>query len=410
MTAAGRTAPPLQGPAPFTRWPAVLAVGLGALVFALNVAAIVVMVLAHYSITELVRLCALLPTVAIGTLVAVRRPRNPMGWLMLAAGFCFSTQALGTGYAILDYHLHHGALPLGRVAIAFQPGWALGMVFIAGLLWLFPDGHLPSGRWRRVGGLLFGSGILWALVLYASWVAAAVGPGLHVDADGYPSVIDNPPASQPLWLLWVIIQNIGFFALILSWLVWLAVQIPKYRRSRGDRRLQLKWLYSGAALFVITFGVGLLEVTGPVVSGILAFGVAALPITLGIGILKFRLYEIDRVISRTVSYALVTGLIVGVYIGVVTLTTDVLDFSSSVAVAASTLIAAVLFNPLRRRAQRLVDKRFNRARYDAEAVVAAFAERMRASADVPRVQHELAETVDQAFEPAHVSVWVAGTR
>ena len=153
------------------------AIVLGTLVFAVNVAAIVVMVLAHYSITELVRLSALLPTVAIGTLVAVRRPRNPMGWLMLGAGFFFTTQALGTGYAILDYHLHHGSLPLGRVAIAFQPGWAMGMVFIAGLLWLFPDGDLPSGRWRRVGGLLFASGIVWALVMYAPSVAVAVSPG-----------------------------------------------------------------------------------------------------------------------------------------------------------------------------------------------------------------------------------------
>jgi hypothetical protein len=382
------------------------AIVLGALVFAFNVAAIVVMALAHYSIAELVRLSALMPTVAIGTLVAVRRPRNPMGWLMLGAGFSFTTQALGTGYAILDYHLHHGSLPLGRVAIAFQPGWAMGMVFIAGLLWLFPDGDLPSGRWRRVGGLLFAGGIAWALAMYVPSVAVAVSPGLRVDADGTPSVIANPPVSQPLWLLWIIIQNVGFIALILSWLVWLAVQIPKYRRSRGDRRLQLKWLYAGAAVFVVTFAIGILQVTGPVVTDVLAFGIAALPISLGIGILKFRLYEIDRVISRTVSYTLVTGLIAGVYIGVVLLTTDVFRFSSSVAVAASTLVAAVLFNPLRRWAQRLVDKRFNRARYDAEATVAAFADAMRSSADLPGVQRELVATVNQAFEPVHVSVWV----
>lgn len=313
---------------------------------------------------------------------------------------------LGTGYAILDYHLHDGALPLGRVAIAFQPGWAMGMVFIAGLLWLFPDGYLPTGRWRRAGGLLFVSGILWALVMYAPSVAVAVSPGLRVDADGTPSVIANPPVSQPLWLLWIIVQNVGFIALILSWLVWLAVQIPKYRRSRGDRRLQLKWLYAGATVFVITFAVSLFQVTGPVLTGVLAFGIAALPISLGIGILKFRLYEIDRVISRTVSYTLVTGLIVGVYIGVVLLTTDVFRFSSSVGVAASTLVAAVLFNPLRRWAQRLVDERFNRARYDAEATVAAFADAMRSSADLPGVQRELVATVNQAFEPVQVSVWV----
>jgi len=383
-----------------------VAIALGTLVFALNAAGIVAMALAHYSITELVRLGGLLPTVAIGTLVAVRRPRNPMGWLMLGAGFCFATSAVGTGYAIVDYHLHHGALPLGRVAIAFQPGWSMGMVFIAGLLWLFPEGHLPSGRWRRVGGLLFASGIVWALVMYASWVAVAVGSGLRVEADGSPSVIDHPPTSQPLWVLWIIIQNIGFIALVLSWLIWLVVQIPKYRRSSGDRRLQLKWLYAGAGVFVITFGAGLLEITGPVVSAVLAFGIAALPITLGIGIFKFRLYEIDRIISRTVSYALVTGLVVGIYAGVVLLTIDVLRFSSSVGVAASTLVAAVLFNPLRRRAQRLVDKRFNRARYDAEAMIAAFADRMRAATDLPGVQGELVGTVNRAFEPTHASVWV----
>jgi hypothetical protein len=279
----------------------------------------------------------------------------------------------------------------------------MGMVLVAGLLWLFPDGHVPSGRWRRVGALLFLSGVLWGALMYGQWAVAAAGRSVGVAADGTPDVIQNPPASM---IPWLIIENIGFFALLASWVTWLAVQIPKYRRSRGDRRLQLKWLYSGAAVFVIFFGVGVLDVTGPVVSDILAFGIAALPIALGVGILKFRLYEIDRVISRTVSYTLVTGLVVGVYIGVVLLTTHVLGFSSSVGVAASTLVAAVLFTPLRRRVQRIVDKRFNRARYDAEATVAAFADKVRASADLPEVQRELVATASQAFEPTHVSVWV----
>jgi hypothetical protein len=379
------------------------AIALGALVFACNVAALGLMAEASYATAELVRLAGLLPTVAVGTLVAVRRPRNPMGWLMLGCGFFFSTQAVGTAYAIVDYRLHHGTLPLGRLALVLQPGWAMGMVFVAGLLWLFPDGHLPSGRWRRVGGLLFGSGVVFGLLMYGQFISVAVRRVGAVDANGTPALIDHPDSSM---LIWVVIENVGFIALLLSWLVWLVLQIPKYRRSTGDRRLQLKWLYSGAAIFIVCLGIGVLESTGPIVSDVLAVGVAALPIALGVGILKFRLYEIDRIISRTVSYALVTGLIVGVYVGVVTLTTDVLDFSSSVGVAASTLVAAVLFNPLRRRAQRLVDKRFNRARYDAEATVAAFADAMRASADLPSVQGELVTTVSQAFEPTHVSVWV----
>ena len=379
------------------------AIAFGALVLACNVAALVLMVAASYAIAEVVRLIALLPTVAIGTLVAARRPRNPMGWLMLGCGFFFSTQAIGTAYAIVDYHLHHGTLPLGRLAVVLQPGWAMGMVFVAGLLWLFPDGRLPSGRRRRIGGVLFGSGIVFGLLMYGQWLSVAVRRVMPVAADGTPALIEHPDSSM---IIWIVIENIGFIALLLSWLAWLVLQIPKYRRSAGDRRLQLKWLYSGAAIFIICLGLGTLQAPGSVVSDVLAFGLAALPIALGVAILKFRLYEIDRIISRTVSYALVTGLIVGVYIGVVTLTTDVLNFSSSVGVAASTLVAAVLFNPLRRRAQRLVDKRFNRARYDAEATVAAFADAMRASADLPGVRRELAATVSQAFEPVHVSVWV----
>jgi hypothetical protein len=124
--------------------------------------------------------------------------------------------------------------------------------------------------------------------------------------------------------------------------------------------------------------------------------------------LKFRLYDIDRIISRTLSYALVTGLIIGVYAGTVLLATAALPRSGPVAVAASTLVAAVLFNPLRRRIQQLVDRRFNRARYDAEATVAAFTSRLRESVDLASVQRELTAAVQQAVEPVHVSVWLAG--
>jgi hypothetical protein len=167
-------------------------------------------------------------------------------------------------------------------------------------------------------------------------------------------VVDHPAGSG---LIWLVVENVGFFALVISWLVWLVVQVPKYRRSGGVQRLQLKWLYSGAFVFVACLTVGLLQPNDPsarwrFISALVAPGLAALPVALGIGILKFRLYEIDRIISRTLSYALVTGLIIGVYIGVVTLATRILPFPGPVGVAASTLIAAVLFNPLRKRVQR----------------------------------------------------------
>jgi hypothetical protein len=246
--------------------------------------------------------------------------------------------------------------------------------------------------------------------MFVPWVTAAAGRTVQVDADGTPAAMDHPAG---IWLVWVIVENIGFFALLVSWVVWLAVQVPKYRKSDGERRLQLKWLYSGAAVFIVCLGFGLFQSDNEtglagVVGGVLAAGVAALPIALGIGIMKYRLYEIDRILSRTLAYAVVTGLLVGVYAGLVLLARQVLSFKSPVAVAGSTLAIAALFNPLRRRVQRIVDRRFNRARYDAEATVAAFAARLRGSVELSAIQHELAATVDQAFEPTHVSVWVTG--
>ena len=209
------------------------------------------------------------------------------------------------------------------------------------------------------------------------------------------------------------LRPVGTLGLLLCWIVWLAVQVPKYRRSRGERRLQLKWLYSGGVVFVVSLAVTVLQpgsatLAWGIITGVAAAGLGALPVALSVGILKFRLYDIDRIISRTLSYALVTGLIVGVYTGAVLLATHGLPLSGSVSVAAATLIAAVLFNPLRRRIQRAVDRRFNRAHYDAEATVAAFAGRLRDSVDLASVQGELTAAVEQAFEPTHVSVWLSG--
>ena len=136
-------------------------------------------------------------------------------------------------------------------------------------------------------------------------------------------------------------------------------------------------------------------------------GVAALPVSIGVAILKYRLYDIDRIISRTLAYAVVTGLLVGVYAGLVLLATQVLGFHSTVAVAAATLAAAALFNPVRRRVQRLVARRFNRARYDADQTVAVFAARLKDAVDLDSVRGDLAGVVQQALEPAHVSVWVS---
>jgi hypothetical protein len=327
---------------------------------------------------------------------------------MLGCGILFSLQAGSVAYSVLDYRLHHGTLPLGRLAIALQPTWAGGLVLVAGALWLFPDGHLPTGRWRRVGGTLFTAGLLFGAAVFVPWIIVAPAGTVRVDANGTPASIDHPVGSA---LGWVVVENIGFFALLISWVVWLAVQVPKYRKSSGERRLQLKWLYSGAAVFIVCLGFGTLQsnnATGlaAVVGAVLAAGVAALPVALGIGILKYRLYEIDRIISRTLAYAIVTGLLVGVYAGLVLLATQVLTIKSPVAVAVATLAAAALFTPLRSRVQHLVDRRFNRTRYDADQTLSAFAARLKDAVDQDAVRDDLLGVVHRSLEPSHAAVWV----
>jgi hypothetical protein len=178
-------------------------------------------------------------------------------------------------------------------------------------------------------------------------------------------------------------------------------QVLSWRRAGGDRRQQLKWLACGGA--VAAASLILAAVVG--VAGLLA-GLAALPVGIGVGILRYRLYDIDRIISRTLAYALVTGVLAGVYAGLVLLATKVLSVHSTVAVAAATLAAAALFNPLRRRVQNIVDRRFNRARYNADRIVAGFASRLQGTVDLDAVRVDLASSVKQTLEPAHISVWI----
>jgi len=190
----------------------------------------------------------------------------------------------------------------------------------------------------------------------------------------------------------------------------------RYRRARAAERAQLKWLvYAGAlilpallAQFLIAQIMGGGTAATNLENVIITGAFALVPIAIGIAVLRYRLYDIDRVISRTLAYAIITGLLAGVYAGLVLLATQVLRLSSPVAVAAATLAAAALFSPVRRRVQRLVDRRFNRARYDADTTTAAFAARLKDAVDLDAVRDDLASVVQAALEPGHVSVWVPG--
>jgi hypothetical protein len=191
------------------------------------------------------------------------------------------------------------------------------------------------------------------------------------------------------------------------WLSFVGHQVLSWRRATGEQRQQLKWLACGAA---VTLSAGVLgNALDSVVaaSRLLEVGVTAMPIAIGVGILKYRLYDIDRIISRTLAYAIVTALLAGVYASLVLLATQVFRFHTPVAVPASTLAAAALFNPVRRRVQHAVDRRFNRARYDADQTVTAFAARLKDAVDLDSVRDDLASTVHLALEPAHLSLWVS---
>jgi hypothetical protein len=372
-------------------WVTVLG-GLAALSFA---AMIPLSFLASQIFNGVVPLVIGVPCAVVGILVARRQPGNPIGWLLLVIPVCLFLATDGGDYALLAYHLGHH-LPLGPLALVLDELWVLGLLLLFVVILLFPDGRLPSRSWRWA---LRAYCVLYAALLAALAVATAdaiIGRPIRVDSSGGLVGVDQAAG----WYKQVQ-APIQILLLVLS-LSFVARQVLSWRRSSGERRQQLKWLASGGALTVVC--AVLLTV-----SGLAWFGFAALPVSIGVGILKYRLYDIDRIISRTLAYAIVTGLLVGVYAGLVLLATQALPVSLSTpaAVACATLVAAALFSPLRRRVQRMVDRRFNRARYDADKTVAAFAARLQDALDLDAVQDDLTGTVHQALEPAHVSVWIS---
>ena len=182
--------------------------------------------------------------------------------------------------------------------------------------------------------------------------------------------------------------------------------IVRFRRSGQEQRLQLKWFMYAAAVAALAVLAASQLSSNPLPAW--EISILLIPAAVGIAILKYRLYEIDRLISRTLSYAVVTGLLIGVYTGLVIVATQVFGFKTPVAVAVATLAAAALFSPLRRRVQRMVDRRFNRVRYDADQTVAAFAARLRDAVDLDTVRADLLAVVTSAVEPAQIAVWIAG--
>ena len=339
---------------------------------------------------------------AVGFVVARRQPGNPIGWILVTFILLFLLEGVAGAYAALYYRFGHHGLPLAPVAVVLEPLWAPALLLFPVVILLFPDGRLTARRWRWVLRAYAVAGALVSAAVFAPAVTAVVRHDVRIDAAGN-LIGTGRPHGGPLAAAGVL--GLGLILVIV--LSFVAHQVLSWRRAAGERRQQLKWLATGAAVTIAVIAVSLGTSSTSVVGEILGIGLAALPVGIGVGILKYRLYDIDRIISRTLAYAIVTGLLVGVYAGLVLLATRVLPLSSPVAVAASTLAAAALFSPLRRRVQRAVDRRFNRARYDADQTVAAFAARLKDAVDLDTVRDDLAGAVHQALEPAHVSVWIS---
>ncbi len=376
-----------------------LAVALFALVALALVATVPLTVLSRQDFDGLVPVVIGVPGAVTGVLAARRQPANPVGWLLLAVAACLLLANAGADYAVIVYRQGH-QLPGGEVALILAELWGPGITLLGLLVLLFPDGKLTSAPWRwvlRIYLVLFAASLCVTAIQTAG--ALAVHP-VRVDSGGDLAATDYPAGWYQLE------NNVSSLLLLVFLLIVVLRQVLSWRTSSGERRQQLKLLASGSVAILVSLILSL-ATPWPVLQAAGWLLPAALPVCVGIAIMKYRLYDIDRIVSRTLSYAIVTGLLVGLYVGLVALTTRVLGFTSPVGVAASTLAAVALFTPLRRRIQRLVDRRFNRARYNAEATLAGFTARLQDAVDVAAVQRDLVATVAGSVEQAHLSVWLA---
>ena len=350
--------------------------------------------------TAIVMALICLPFTGVGAAVVARRPENGIGWLFAVVGLLFAIGAFGTGW--VAYSVFQSPLPGASVA-AWLIEWLVPMPLFLGpllLLFLFPDGRLLSRRWWPA---LAGSALLAILVPMASLQQGRFS--------------DWPQLSNPVGFsgslgraLGSIDTSLGVLAVPL-FLAAGTCLILRLRRSQGRERLQIKWVVYAASLTTVGFTIAFVT-PSPYSDVIFWFGLAGLvsvPIAAGVAILRYRLYEIDRLINRTLVYGLLTATLAGVYVGSVLLLQLALSSvtsDSSLAVAVSTLAVAAAFRPARGRIQGAVDRRFYRRRYDAAKTLDAFSARLREEVDLDMLARELSLAVTETMEPRHVSLWL----
>ncbi len=358
-------------------------------------------------LTAVATAVAALAALVVGTWLVVRFPGERIGWLLWASGLAGALFGGATGVADHGLNVAPGSVP-GAIWFAWLSQWSLlpFLWLLGGLVpLLYPDGRLAAPRWRSVALI----GTLMAILLSVLVMLIPFPSGL------FP--VDNPLAAGDLAGNVVGLIGSSDFMLYLVILAAVSSLVVRYRQAAGTERAQLRWFAATAAITGPAFVIGVIaggssNTVTPVSQAaftVADVGLVLLPVAIGIAVLRYRLYEIDRLISRTIAYALLTVILAGVFVAVVlalqALVSPLIP-ANQLAVAASTLLVFVLFQPLRRRVQGIVDRRFNRARYDAERTVAAFADRLRHEVDLAAIEEDLLATTRAALEPASVALWL----
>jgi hypothetical protein len=389
------------------RWPAVLAWALWALtMLGLAVLPWLDRLLRQASRPDLTPLTSdavalvlgVVSAATVGAVLASRRPRHPVGWLLLTLGLSLAAAGAATGYANYGLLARPGALPATAYAALYHGVSILFVAVCLGfVLLLTPTGSLPSARWRW-----------WARVAVAAPLLAVGSSALLPFDPPYQSVANPLAVAQlagPLrvvnFVTWLVT---GLAILVAAWSL-----VVRFRRARGVERQQLRWLALAAGLTgaVLLALVAVAPTGNELLLGWLsAVCVALLPLATGAAILRYRLYDLDRIISRTLAYGLLTVLLGLGYAGVVLGLGRLLGRDSSLVVAGATLAAAAVFQPARRRIQQVTDRRFNRRRYDAAQTIQAFSARLRQQVDLDTLTAELLAVVEETMQPTRVSIWL----
>jgi heme/copper-type cytochrome/quinol oxidase subunit 2 len=361
--------------------------------------------------TTVILLTQMVSFSVVGALIASHRPENPIGWLFCAAALFYGIEIAGEEYAIYALFTNPDSLPLGA-ELAWLTEWiwvpAFGIILVF-LPLLFPDGHLPSRRWRGVGWLGgLSIGLICVLTSIVLWPER--GPAL-LQLEGFGGEVEEWRSAISEWVL-----QLGGPMLLVAGLGAVISLFVRFRRARGDERQQIKWFASAAALTLAWILVAEVIVAeqqpGEIValSGLLV--IASIPVATGIAILRYRLYDIDRIINRTLVYGSLTVMLALLYFGGVSAIQALFgaltgqEEQPQLAIVVSTLVIAALFNPLRRRIQSFIDRSFYRSKYDAAKTLEAFSAKLRDETDLDALSDDLTSVVSETMQPAHVSLWL----